>query len=312
MTRHTHLYFFVTLLLILWTTLVSFEIYRDISAIKQTTVTLARKEAVTTFNKDLSLRLWATEHGGVYVPVSTKTQPNKYLAHLPERDITTPSGRELTLMNPAYMMRQVMADFEKLYGPKGRIVSAKPLNPVNSPDPWQHNALEILANGKEKEVFEIFQGPEGKHLRFMRPIHVKEGCLKCHGHQDYKVGDLRGGVEVSIDLAPYLVAEKKAISHYVLSYVSFWFLGVLASLYFLIWGQKKITEENLVKEQLQKSLDEIKTLRGIIPICAYCKKIRDVKGTWEQLEKYIHQHSESEFSHGVCPECYKKEMEEID
>jgi len=73
-----------------------------------------------------------------------------------------------------------------------------------------------------------------------------------------------------------------------------------------------LMEVRRLNMELEKSLSEIKTLRGIIPICSYCKKIRDDKGLWEKLEAYLHSHSEAEFSHGVCPECYKKIMEEMD
>ena len=69
--------------------------------------------------------------------------------------------------------------------------------------------------------------------------------------------------------------------------------------------------EDLIDE-LKQALEEIKTLTGIIPICAYCKKIRDEKGAWDRMEAYISAHSEAQFSHGICPECYKKEMEELD
>lgn len=55
--------------------------------------------------------------------------------------------------------------------------------------------------------------------------------------------------------------------------------------------------------QLQESLAEIKTLSGLLPICASCKKIRDDKGYWNQIEIYIREHSEAEFSHSICPEC---------
>lgn len=61
----------------------------------------------------------------------------------------------------------------------------------------------------------------------------------------------------------------------------------------------------LIKE-LQEALAEIRTLKGILPICSYCKKIRDDKGYWEQIEVYIRDHSEAEFTHGLCPECAKK------
>jgi len=63
---------------------------------------------------------------------------------------------------------------------------------------------------------------------------------------------------------------------------------------------------NQKNEKLQKALDEIKTLKGIVPICAHCKKIRDDKGYWNLLESYIENHSEAEFSHGMCPDCIEE------
>ncbi len=59
------------------------------------------------------------------------------------------------------------------------------------------------------------------------------------------------------------------------------------------------------KETLEKNLAEIKTLRGILPICASCKKIRDDNGYWKQVETYIREHSDAEFTHGICPECMR-------
>ncbi len=58
--------------------------------------------------------------------------------------------------------------------------------------------------------------------------------------------------------------------------------------------------------ELQEALVSIKTLRGLLPICCHCKKIRDDKGYWSQLEKYLHEHSDAEFSHSICPECLGK------
>jgi hypothetical protein len=63
--------------------------------------------------------------------------------------------------------------------------------------------------------------------------------------------------------------------------------------------------ERLVLD-LQKALAEVKALSGLLPICASCKKIRDDKGYWRQIEAYIGEHSEAEFSHSICPECVKK------
>ncbi len=58
--------------------------------------------------------------------------------------------------------------------------------------------------------------------------------------------------------------------------------------------------------ELQEALDKVETLRGLLPICAHCKKIRDDEGYWHQVEVYIRDHSKVEFSHGLCPDCAKK------
>jgi PAS domain S-box-containing protein len=63
--------------------------------------------------------------------------------------------------------------------------------------------------------------------------------------------------------------------------------------------------ENAVKK-LEKALSEIRTLRGILPLCSFCQKIRDDKGYWEKVDVYIHKYSESDISHSICPECMKK------
>jgi len=58
--------------------------------------------------------------------------------------------------------------------------------------------------------------------------------------------------------------------------------------------------------ELELLLTQMKQLRGLLPICMYCKRIRNGKDYWQQVEAYIRDHSEAEFSHGICPECYEK------
>lgn len=76
--------------------------------------------------------------------------------------------------------------------------------------------------------------------------------------------------------------------------------------------QQALTER--VKE-LERALSQVKLLQGLLPICSYCKKIRDDQNYWQQVEDYITSHSEAQFSHGVCPECYetvvKPELEKM-
>jgi GAF domain-containing protein len=62
---------------------------------------------------------------------------------------------------------------------------------------------------------------------------------------------------------------------------------------------------SMIYTKLKRALDEIKVLQGILPICSFCKKIRNDKGYWESVETYIHEHSDVDFSHSICPECAK-------
>ena len=72
-----------------------------------------------------------------------------------------------------------------------------------------------------------------------------------------------------------------------------------------------LTDLQRTNNDLAKALAEIKTLRGIVPICAKCKKIRDDKGYWNQLEKYMETHLDAEFSHGICPQCMQELYPEL-
>jgi len=82
--------------------------------------------------------------------------------------------------------------------------------------------------------------------------------------------------------------------------------ALLAVLTDVTASRRAAEERERMIDQLKEALANVKTLRGLIPICASCKKIRDDKGYWRQVEVYVRDRSEAEFSHGVCPECMKK------
>ncbi len=70
--------------------------------------------------------------------------------------------------------------------------------------------------------------------------------------------------------------------------------------------REKVIEEKRLVGELREALDQVKRLSGLLPICATCKKIRDDKGYWNEIESYICEHSEADFTHGICPECAEK------
>ena len=103
------------LLSLLWTGLLGALLFLNVRETQKTPLQHAEIQAKSLVNSAISFRSWATHFGGVYVRPSEKYPPNRYLK-LPERDINTTNGEKLTLINPAYMMRQVFQDF---YGKDG-------------------------------------------------------------------------------------------------------------------------------------------------------------------------------------------------
>ncbi len=211
-------------------------------------------EAEAHINKDKVFRLWGASHGGVYVPVSESTQPNPRLSHMTERDLITPSGRELTLMNPAYMVRQMMHDYEELYGVKGRITSFpdKLFNPMNRPDDWELEALKSFEQGAD-EMKALTEINGAAYMRLMRPLFINQACLKCHGAQGYKVGDLRGGVGIAIPMAPYLQHEMEKFTVLCVNYSLIWFVGLLGIYYVFRIIKKRTIERMKLMSRLQRS-----------------------------------------------------------
>lgn len=88
--------------------------------------------------------------------------------------------------------------------------------------------------------------------------------------------------------------------------------GAIANAQLFIERKRAEAEREKLIVQLQKVIGEVKQLSGLLPICASCKKIRDDKGYWNQIETYIRDRSEAEFSHGICPDCFKKLYPDIE
>jgi len=89
-------------------------------------------------------------------------------------------------------------------------------------------------------------------------------------------------------------------------------LGIVENFQDITARKKLETEKEKLIEKLQASLEKVKLLSGFLPICASCKKIRDDKGYWSQIESYIRDHSEAEFSHSLCPDCMKDYYRALD
>jgi two-component sensor histidine kinase len=211
---------------IFWTIILSFSIGAFHLKNADISVAMAEKEAITSINKDLALRLWVADVGGLYAPVD-KIKPNVYLSHLKEREITSTNGHLFTLMNPAYLLREVMKNYSSKFGAKAHITSTNLLNPENKPNEWELKTLLSLTQ-KDKNKFKsgitTVNGEKTFHMLY--PLTTEKSCLKCHKHQGYSIGDIRGGVGIQIPMKPYIEIRKTSNRYSAFIYFIIWFIGL--------------------------------------------------------------------------------------
>lgn len=252
-------------------------------------------EAKASYNKDLLYRRWASMHGGVYVPITEQTPPNPLLNHIPDRDITSEFGVKLTLVNPAYMTRQVHEIGNEQYGVKGHITSLNPLREENKPDEWEKKALELFETGaNEYSSFDIIDGK--KYLRYMHSMTVESSCLKCHASQGYEVGEVRGGISVSVPMETYEISTIAKVKKHVATSSSMFL--VVISLLVLAYRSfsKELVKRNLLLLEKKESESLMKETQLIAQIGSWKLDLATNQLTWSDEVFRIFGYLPQEFS----------------
>lgn len=159
---------------------------------------------------------------------------------------------------------------------------------------FAYPAREVMGQSLELLLPERFRH---RHVT-QRKDFLEEPSDRPMGHDRNVFGKRRDGSEVPLEVG--------------LSYIHAGSTVLVSAVIVDITRRRRIEEEreDLIAE-LQAALEQVKQLSGLLPICASCKKIRDDNGSWNQIESYIHDHSEAEFSHGLCPDCAKKLYPEV-
>jgi len=148
------------------------------------------------FDNIVLTREWNAMHGGVYAPVTKENQPNPYLND-PLRDIKVNDTLTLTMINPAYMTRQLGEMSVRSGKFQVHITSLRLLRPENQPSPLEQKALESFEKGV-KEVGEIIKEGSDTKFFYMAPLIIEDSCIGCHEKQGYKEGDIGGGISIII------------------------------------------------------------------------------------------------------------------
>ena len=209
----------------------------------------AENEARNYFKLNLHYRAWNARIGGVYAPLD-KVTPNPHLV-VPEREITTTTGRRLTLVNPAYMTRMVFDSIKSDSGTPviSKLTSLKALNPNNVPDSWERNALLAFQRGRTADLSEVVTFNGAPYMRLISRFITEPSCLKCHAAQGYKVGDVRGAISISIPLVSYFQSERKTAGNLVGGYFLLWVAG---SAGIAIFSRRRFVQENSLRESEQR------------------------------------------------------------
>ena len=273
--------------------------YQETQKLHSTTMKLATNTARSNFEKDLAFREWVARHGGLYVPENQRTPENPYLSNVDDQNIQTPAGVNLTLMNPAYALRQLIEEYEARMGIIGHITSLKPINPDNAADEWETEALK----GFEKDIDEVSEVSEingETYLRLIKPMYTQEACLKCHADQGYDVGDIRGGISIAVPITQYLRDESEIQVLNTRNHGILWSLGIVG----IFLGTRQIgndIDEVVRAERLEeqnahlKRLDELKTRFISIATHEIRTPLTSIKGYTELISSRIAEPDSKEF-----------------
>jgi len=306
------LYFWI--LACAWTAAVGGSLAWNLAQNAEETENLTKEAARALLEKDLMYREASLMNGGMYVMDPGAETPSRAQVD-EERVVVTPSGKKLTLLNPALVSRRLFEQGSPTNGIRGRLTSLHPIRVANRPDAWEREALTALTAG-QSEASTVERRPDGDYFRMMRPLYTTGSCFRCHEESGQVPGALRGGISVMVPMKRFVTKGERG--QLTTAHVGFWVVGII----WLAVGARHLRKhvearqhaegerERLISE-LQQALATVKTLDGLIPICASCKKIRDDHGYWTRLETYLEQHSQAEFSHSLCLDCLHKLYPEI-
>jgi len=256
-----------------WCLLVGTLWYWNWVQTEQSITRIAKAEAYASAGKDIMYHKWGGIQGGVYVRPTKTTPPNPYLSFLPEQNIRTDTGEEFTLINPAYMVRQVNELTQQQTGRASRLTSLHPIRPQNSPDSWEKNAL--LALSQDRSLDEIYTRQfidNHDYLRVIRPMYAVKACIRCHNKAGYKLkeDDLRGGISVSVDFLPYAQAIHIQRVRISLAYLLVWLAGLIGLWLWHLKNNQYINELHTREKQLRTLINAAPDL-----IC-----LKDKDGRW--------------------------------
>jgi hypothetical protein len=157
------------------------------------------------------------------------------------------------------MTRQAHEIAKKESGVLGHITSLNPIRHENAPDTWEAEALKAFDLGRT-EVSDIQELDGREYMRLMRPLITEQGCLKCHAEQGYRLGDIRGGISVSIPMDPFRAAARTYIASLSIGHGLIWLVGAFG----IVLGGRRLQEAYELLDAELRSVGKAQT--SLLPV----------------------------------------------
>lgn len=240
-----------TLLIALITFFIIFQLISAKNSEKLLSEQQVIQEAKAHFQGMVDTRSWNAQYGGIYVKAKNEIKPNPYLKN---NTLLTDTNETLIKINPAWMTRQISEISNKQSNYHFKITSLKPINPSNRADSFETKALKYFDRNPKEKYFYTFD-KESKSFNFMGALVTAQACLKCHDHQGYKIGDIRGGIRVSIPLELHneqmtLLSEKTKNSILIVLIIALTLIAILYWFIHLLYKRKyEIEHANEILEE---------------------------------------------------------------
>ena len=229
----------------------------------------AKQQARMLFHHIILTREWVSDHQGLFIIKGENAQENPYLD---DARLQTDSGVVLVKRNPAMVTRELSEYTARAGYGRFRVTSLQPVNPHNSPDPFEERSLRQFQDSQQQEHIELMQDDGGRVLRYIAPLITNASCLGCHAEHGYRIGDIRGALSITIpiDWADQVISRNNrllvlygAVSTVLVGAVVFLLFHLLVAkrLNLLQTAMGRYPEEKSIR-QLPASADEIGQLTG--------------------------------------------------
>ncbi|HLO25782.1 MAG TPA: diguanylate cyclase [Geobacteraceae bacterium] len=227
----------------------------------------AREQAATYADLINHAKIWNFGYGGVYVEKKEGVESNIYLRQLGiAPDVKAEGGRSFSLRNHAIMIKEISRYSELQDGVKFRIISRKPMDPANTPDPFEKEALTSLEAGAGN-YYRLFHQPSSSPVfRYLVPLYADKTCLECHRTEGYRDGSVIGAISISLPATRLL--QETSSTRLLLVLASLAAIGSLIGVtYFFTWRlaiKLDDVQHSLKKLATTDSLTELKNRRSIM------------------------------------------------